>query len=139
MTSWTMPNHHYQRLTEIYEQLSHEDLDIKSEDFPWKVGFRIYTEFCLAYEHRADMIPNDRQDTFPFLSYIGKEIHHTLERAGYSWNEDHFEGVDDKIYRATEDKVLQALAKSAIDYFREKITNPETKRNLRCSLEPWIV
>ncbi len=118
------------------------------EDFLHELGFRIYTEWCLCTSpgvHRT-------YDGHAFKKYVSDEIHYALERQGFIWSEGEkrFNETSSnnqnigQAYIETRRKVLEALTESAIDFFKSCGTKDmwpsrEDTRNIRRSLEPWLV
>lgn len=122
-----------------------------------QIAFRAYTEHCNEINppaspgEYADPQKSPAYTPQPFIDWINAETHHAMERAGYKWIENHFEGNGDsqQAYQDMRQRVLSASVKKSIelvvsglywDSFEPKdhIVPKPTTPNLRGSLESYL-
>jgi hypothetical protein len=109
------------------------------------IDWRVYTEWCCNKEEGGSRNHAIYQGE-GFSNWVRAETHLALERTGLVWNEQqkrfNYDGYFGDTYIKTRDKVLQAVVRRAVDFFKDcenyRRVPEGNPANLRVSLEEYI-
>lgn len=123
-------------LRDIYANTPHAHLALKPEDFVGRLGWRIYTEWCMSGESRWDEHRIYSGQAFEkFVDdetrYEGLRREHAGEKGVWS----------PEAIRGRRSEVLKSIVLRSIQFFEEtggETYRPQDRVNLRCDLKPWL-
>jgi hypothetical protein len=136
-------------LARLFTQTPHEGLDMTPEDFAGKVGWRIYSEWCMSpteggkneklVTHYVNC-NHYRYSGIAFEQFINDETHYLMSRKNMIGK---MEGGVPSAEQQLEqrNRVMGALVKRAIDGFKKyggQAYGWANGDNMRCNLQPWI-
>ena len=144
MVGWTLPED--QELMILFYNQNPKRLDgLTGDRLVRNIEWRIYTEWC-CNPSESVWLQHINYQGEAFAGWVRDEAHYALERADFRWNtkEKRFDanGNFHETYRQTKEKVLQAIVKKAVEFFRE-CRNYQwpvngDSRNLRANLESYL-
>ena len=124
-----------------YEQSPNKLEDNSAKVFLSNLEKRFYTEWCMSDENRFGHSYLDYHG-HGFNDFVRNETHYALEREGYKWDGEKFEGVISTHYEKKRMKVLTALVERALAICKRQgsLYNNGTDdlSNIRGSLKEWI-
>ncbi|MFA5856878.1 MAG: hypothetical protein WC867_05945 [Candidatus Pacearchaeota archaeon] len=142
---WTSPEDAFQMVV-FYETSSNKLKGLNGDKLVENIEWRVYTEWCCNINESGSNLPKDYFGE-GFNDWVNKETHFALERAGYEWveKEGRFKTTDEsvyEIYHATRDKVLKAVVRRAVEFFKDckdyQWVQYEEPKNIRVSLEQYM-
>ncbi len=131
-----------EKLIEIYKQLpDRKELSMSSEIIIEKIGWRIYTEWCMSEAKGRSTMKHDFYQGEAFQKFFNDEVHFLLERQYLSGKRQNPRAESHEDYLNVRRQVLTGLVKCGVDRLKNyfgRTYDWNIDDNLRRDLKPWI-
>ena len=141
---WTSPQDK-KTMVDFYGKSPQRIEGITGESLVRNLEWRIYTEWC-CNKPESYWVQHTSYKGNAFDKWVRDETHYGLERAGYQWSDQQqrfdANGTFSMIYKDARDRVLFAIVKKAVEFFKDcrdyQWPVEGDSRNLRTSLGPYL-